>query len=263
MAMPVAISQVTRIMGGSLGYKTKWVPDTEVIDGVEFTPIEKRNWAFMKFVSRDSDLRDANFLDLLKAKRNHAYLTSTEELGAFGTERQLQDKERRKLNGKLKASSPPTVEVHLPTIEYNGETAEALTMRIKSPTTTTKADGIVVQLTAANMHYIRIGMLKSNGNKLATRKRAAEESSAKCKWVTRKKKSGYIATRELDDGTVVSKLFFSNSADADATVLKEMAEKWIETGNVDRDDGIHEADEQVEAPNADSDQPPEESEHVS
>ena len=244
------------ITGGSLpGTRNVWLindSDIEKVDDMEFIHISKDN-QFHKFVSKTANLRDASFLDELKKKRNQAMVFSVEEPTVFGSDKRTCSAwRRRQLNAKLRDNSediPDVVEVDLPQVEFEGEVAAATKMKLRTPNTPNMASGVKVELTPSNVHYIRIAMLASIGNKDGSRKRPSEDSSTNCKWTKRGNMHGYLAVHTTPDGTIKTK--WISQIKNNHEQMKGIADRFRETGQVENDNNMNEDDDEYNDENAD------------
>ena len=225
--MQPIIKRCIQIHGGKLKSSVPWtVNDIHTVDGVDFVHLSKKDNGLNRFVTgkQGGALRDSNFLDILKKHRNIAMLTCKQEINAFGVVAAPTPYRSRQMRASNREGEQPEVlELDLPEVVCEGETAAAITMKVKAPSSDIKADGICVELTVQNLNYIRVAMKASIGMKTGARHTPTRPSSSGCQWVKRRKgnTAGYLATRKGADGKLVSKFF--NSKDDDA---KTSAEKW-------------------------------------
>jgi hypothetical protein len=224
--MQPTIKRCIQIHGGALKPNVPWtLGDTETVDGMDFVHIRKSDNGFNRFVTgkKCGALRDAPFLDILKKQRNTAMVTFHEEVNAFGVVNLPPPWRARQMNFASRDKEKPKIlELDLPEVVGEEETAAAITMKVKAPSSGIKADGVCVEVTVQNLHYIRIAMKASIGLKSGVRHCPTHPSSSGCQWVKRRKgATGYLATRYGADGKLVSKFFPSRNDDA-----RTDADKW-------------------------------------
>jgi hypothetical protein len=224
-----SIKRCIQIYGGSLKPCYPWIiSDIQTVDGVDFVRIQKTDNGLHRFVTgghkQNGGLKDTPFLDDLKKKRNIAMITASEEPTIFGNNITPSNRKRRVLIAAQKNVDQPLIlTLELPAVECDVGEAAAISMKLRAPMSDMKAEGVEVELTSANLHYIRIALRAGIGHKSGGRSKPGEPSHSACRWVKRRKVEGYLASR-MEEGRQVSKFFHSLALDpCDVRVL---ADRW-------------------------------------
>jgi hypothetical protein len=230
--MHPSIKRCIQIGGGSLKPSCPWIiNDIQTVDGVDFVRIHKGDSGFHRFVNGGykGSLSDTPFLDDLKKKRNIATVTASEEPNIFGNNTKPSDRKRRQLLAAQRdAAQPEVLTIELPPVKCDVGEAAAISMKMRAPTCYASdkgAEGVDVELTIANLHYIRIALLAGIGTKTGARSKPDEPSDSACKWIKRRNVEGYLASR-MDDGKKKTKFFHSDVIDP--CDVRLMADQWLQ-----------------------------------
>ena len=230
--MQPVIKRCIQIHGGGLKKGSPWsTADFHTVDGVEFISLQKRDSGLNRFVtgSSSTSLRDTAFLDELRKKRNIEMIMQNDEPSLFGTKpahgpKLGQYKMRQMQAANRNNEKPGIIELQMPAVEFDGEVAAAISLKVKAPASDRKGDGVCIELTTENLHYIRIALRVSQGTKNYSRTKPGLPSNTGCRWVKRGKRCGYLATRK-PDGCEMQSRFFSSTKHGDDAVV---AHKWMQ-----------------------------------
>ena len=171
----VSISRCILITDDESGQQ--WVVnDHECIGGTDFIKIEKKNPSLGKFVTgKAHGLRTAgNWIAELKRKRTEALLEHASSANASSSlfvgecgryDRRVKAWQRKRVLASRMSTGelPPTIVVDLPAFEHAGRIVPAQTMRLKSTNLTHEC--VMVELSAANIEYIKCALLEDAGKK--------------------------------------------------------------------------------------------------
>ena len=138
---------------------------------------------------------------------------------------------------------PKIVELQLPEVEHLGEEAAAIALKMKAPASKFKNDGLWVELTEQNMHYLRVAMLASCGDKDG-RKHRHHGNSKNCRRITKRKQDGYLASR--DENGKRKHRFFAD--DSSCLQIQEKILKWQAGQDTDHEDAATDTNENNEQP---------------
>ena len=228
------ISRTISIKGGKL--KRQWQPKAIMnVDGRDYIELNKSDTGFNRFISGHiRGLPGSTCLTHIRRKRNLAMVNLD---GSVDIDGKQMPGPTRHFFAKAKhalVDQKSTVEVSLPQVEYNREVAHATTMRIL--TTSDLNSSAMVELTAGNLHYVKLAM-HAHQTANGTRKKSEVCAPSGSRWVKRGKQYGFLAKRP---GTGprsgrLSHKFFPTRGDVDAARAKTQA--WL--------DGLDESDDDI------------------
>ena len=197
--MAVTIERVVQIRrrtdDGSLS--APWIVQrTQVVDGVEFLTMSKKDSGFCRFVSGCTTMNGYVWLQHLKQKRNDAAagLAGSERTSIFG--KRLSHYAKAKLRKRAMAQQREhdafTV-ISLPAVEHEGEYASSIDMQVLKAKSQNEACG--VEMTPDNIHDSRVATLAMGCTpKLVVQHDVVEGVPKKCTWNPKKK--ALIASRQ-------------------------------------------------------------------
>ena len=113
----------------------------------------------------------------------------------------------------------------MPEVEHDGEVAPATLMRIIFRTSNLK-EGAYVELTADNLHYVKVAMYAHQSTKGTRNKKNQVQTPAGSRWVKRGKRYGFLAARaSTKDGCRRYKFFPTNTDDHAA---RDATQRWLD-----------------------------------
>ena len=260
--VPITIQRVLMIKGGGCKRDGWIIGDVEVIDGVDFITLSKKDHGFSRFVSGSvGGIRDMTFLDTFRRLRSEASLAfasgSNPEESLFDaapvTNRKARKAKRAEVQDLIdKGDANRTVPVELPEIALDdGFLIPGMTVQCK--TAINLQDNVVVALTTEMLTYVRHAMNKSF--EAQSRKRSASGEAIGVYW--KSQKCGWLATRK-SEGKISYKTFRCDK-DCNDIEKEEVRERAIRWSNGDDqvgedDDFADEVDEEDNAQHAASEE---------
>ena len=191
------IKRTLTITGGGLKRDPWKISSSECIDGAEYIMLKCSDSGFNRFVTGKAK-SCGPYLKELRAARNRVLLIGENEVT-----RPKLNEYRRKLLAKQR-SEGNTVELQLPAVTCSmlELSAPECCMRVKNSTDLNAA--IVVELTAENLHYVRVAALHAmeQGEEQRSeplRKRPLVKAPPGCRYVKRRNTMGFIACKDVQD----------------------------------------------------------------
>ena len=195
------ISRCYCVHGGALGI-VPWIVETvDIINGIEFVPIQKQQSGLRRYVlgtCGGQALRDYTFIDELRALRNRAVLLATiparpslfGEVSLRGNQMRLRQL-RRAAAVAPQDELPPYVEVELPCVEVDGCRFEKRIVKVKTPESAN--EGVHIEFLPDVMAHVRAAILSSGkAPSPLKRQKPGQQSTTGCKW--EEKRAAYIVT---------------------------------------------------------------------
>jgi len=201
--MAVSITECYKISCGAAGKEAPWIVNTiEVIDGVKFIHLDKRNCGLSRFVTgSNTGLRVCAWLEEARGLRTTAHLVDAlaEGIPLFGLKVLSQYQIRKKLKHPNYADAQKSNVLVVPypkVVSSEGEeVAAAIDMHIKN--TSSFKDGLTVKFDAVTLAYIRQALIHGPRNTIVRQSDETVADDKDIKW--NKKRKAYIATLPSPD----------------------------------------------------------------
>ena len=177
IAAMAAIVEVQHLVkGGSLLPAFPWVvKDVETVEGIPFFELDGGHTGLCRFVTGKSKMPEVTWLEHLKKLRTDACMQASLEASLQGDPQ----------------CKPPFVEVAVPDVEYDGQSAPATSLKIRWATTC--GENIKLELSAANLNHMRLACLSSRAPRPHVRRKPWAPEFKRCRWIARN--NGFLAQR--------------------------------------------------------------------
>ena len=169
----------------------------------------------------------------MKTKRNLAMVDLTDHVDMLGNAMPKPSYYHMKKAKDTVGEPKPVVEIHMPEIHVNDETAGPITMRVAS--TKEPNLGVQVELTPCNLHYIRLAMNADHHNQptIGTRRKSEVFAPHGTRWVKRRTSSkssnsmwGFLSVRSTDKRSKFCRCINADSTD-DVDQARSKAVLWV------------------------------------
>ncbi len=223
----------TVVSGGSCG-DLPWIPQPaalETIQGQLFLHLCKRDFGLQRFIGASkSSFHKMTFLERLRGLRSKASLAASSNAGGLfdeeGSARAKKKQRKDALDAAENGAAPATVQLQLPALATaDGTEVPAILMLVKFSAQI--APAAVVELTPANLTYIKYAMLASAELEIV----AARSRKNNVHW--RGSRGRYIANRSDEmTGRMLQKSFKPTDESAAAmAACKDAAMTWVDVGS--------------------------------
>lgn len=232
---PITLEQCYVVRGD--GTRPWIIKNWETVDGLEFLELKRSDRHFAAFVVGDGigGIRDHAYLDELRKLRNDAQVNVlcnvNNQLQLFepGAKSTYKLKKERAKAKQLGHDPPAVVSLNLPAVSWEGQTYDAIVMKVKG--CKDYRGCISIELNATNLGYVRAAMLV-RGKTVQSRKRKQNtcESQQDCKWVP--KRMAYICKAVVDGIEKFVTVRATSSDEFDISTAREKAVHIQRTGEL-------------------------------